>query len=178
MCGRKAAGTARKEFGGCISHNEKISLDIGKFGLYCSFHSVPFSLQETPEYICNDKRNLFCFYKIYSSVLFFCQKILLQVSINLFDVDLSWWKYQLSEYLQVFICLVQSCLMGFLDMSFCFHCCGSYCSVIHIQDLKRHRLQAIPGCYLDFLLSLDFVQDFSVLCDYMHDIWPLMPLYF
>lgn len=92
-CGRKAAGTARKEFGGCISHNEKISLDIGKFGLYCSFHSVPFSLQETPEYICNDKRNLFCFYKIYSSVLFFCQKILLQVSINLFDVDLSWWKY-------------------------------------------------------------------------------------
>lgn len=139
MCGRKAAGTARKEFGGCISHNEKISLDIGKFGLYCSFHSVPFSLQETLEYICNDKRNLFCFYKIYSSVLFFCQKILLQVSINLFDVDLSWWKYQLSEYLQVFICLVQSCLMGFLDMSFCFHCCGSYCSVIHIQDLKRHR---------------------------------------
>jgi len=48
----------------------------------------------------------------------------------------------------------------------------------HPRPQTTQRLQAIPGCYLDFLLSLDFVQDFSVLCDYMHDIWPLMPLYF
>lgn len=42
MCGRKAAGAARKESGGYISHNEKFTLDVGKFGLYCSFHLVPF----------------------------------------------------------------------------------------------------------------------------------------
>lgn len=30
----------------------------------------------------------------------------------------------------------------------------------------------------DFLLCLDPIQIFSMLYDYMHDIWPLMPLYF
>lgn len=48
----------------------------------------------------------------------------------------------------------------------------------HSRPQVTYRLQVIPRCYLDFLLSfLDFVQDFSVLCDYIHDSWPLMPLY-